>query len=245
MDAVGGVAPSRFAERILRFLERVEHRCAATSQEKETVYKLRYEAYVRQGLIERRPDGRLYDAAMDDAPNAWITTTFIDGELASTVRVHAAAKEGDALPSLGVFSDVLSPHLKAGRMIVDPSRMAARLQFAGKYPELPYVTTRPGWMAAEHFGADFFMATVSEPHLAFYQRVFGYAPWCEARDYPNVTCKIVCLGLDFPAAKERVEARFPFFRSTPAEREALFGRLPARAIGTPSPWESRERAPVA
>jgi hypothetical protein len=214
---------SRFSDRVLRLLERVEHRCAYTRAEKEAAYRLRYEAYIRQGLIEPRLDGRLYDEAYDDAPNAWITTTFIDGELASTVRVHVATDENSVLPSLSVFSDVLMPHLRMGRVIVDPTRLAARLEF-GRFPELPYIALRPAWMAGEHFEADFGLVSIVEHHQAFYRRVFGYAPWCEPRDYPDVNCKIACMGLDFRAARERVEARYPFFRSTRAERDALFGR---------------------
>jgi hypothetical protein len=40
-----------------------------------------------------------------------------------------------------------------------------------------------------------------------------------------VTAKVICMGLDFGAEMERVESRYPSFRSTPAEREALFGEF--------------------
>ena len=116
METGVGSTTSRFSDRVLRLLERVEHRCADTRSEKEAVYWLRYEAYIRQRLIEARSDGRVYDQALDDAPSAWITTTFIDGELASTLRVHVGADENDVLPSLGVFTDVVMPHL---RMLCD------------------------------------------------------------------------------------------------------------------------------
>jgi hypothetical protein len=238
MDAGIGRTTSRFSDRVLRLLERVEHRWARTPLEKEAAYRLRYEAYIREGLIEPRLDGQLYDKALDDSPNAWITTTFIDGELASTVRVHVAADENDALPSLGVFSDVLMPRLRMGRVLVDPTRLAARLEFAKRFPELPYIALRPAWLAGEYFEADFGLVSIAEHHQAFYRRVFGYAPWCEPRDYPNVNCKIVCMGIDFPAVRPRVEARYPVFRSTRAERDALFSRrtpqrtrLPASPTG--------------
>ena len=44
-------SPSRFSDRILRFLERVEHRPAQTAAEKEAIYRLRYEAYLRENFI--------------------------------------------------------------------------------------------------------------------------------------------------------------------------------------------------
>lgn len=219
---------SRLSDRVLRALERVEYRCARTSVEKEAVYRLRYEAYIRQGLITTRADGLLYDEGVDDAPNAWITTMFIDGELASTVRIHVADRATAALPSLDPFFDLIMPHLGAGRVIVDPTRLAADLEFARRFPELPYLALRPGWMAGEHFGADFGIVSVVGQHQAFYRRVFGYAPWCEPRDYPGFNLKVACMGLDFRAAKARVEARHPAFRSTNAERENLFGRTGSR-----------------
>jgi hypothetical protein len=228
MEVGVGVTISRLSDRVLRALERVEYRCARTSAEKEAVYRLRYEAYIRQGLIAPRADGRLYDEGVDDAPNAWITTMFIDGELASTVRIHVADREGAEIPSLDPFCDLIEPHLRADRVIVDPTRLAAALEVARRCPELPYLALRPGWMAGEHFGADFGIVSVVEQHQAFYRRVFGYAAWCLPRDYPGFNLKVACMGLDFRAAKARVEARHPVFRSTTAEREDLFGRSEAR-----------------
>jgi hypothetical protein len=224
MNAGVGGSTSRFSDRVFRLLERVEHRCADTPFEREAVYRLRYEAYVRQGLIEPRADGRLYDKTLDEAPNAWLTTTFIDGELASTFRVHVAADETGVLPSLGVFSDVITPRLRMGRVLVDPTRLAAQLEFARKLPELSYIALRPAWLPGEYFEADFGLISIVEQHQAFYRRVFGYAPWCEPRDYPNFNRKVACMGVDFRAKRERVEARYPFFRSTWAERNALFSR---------------------
>jgi hypothetical protein len=84
-----------------------------------------------------------------------------------------------------------------------------------------------------HFDADIVLATVAVEHIPFYQRVFGYEALCEPRDYPLVHFKIVCLALDFPAVRDSVEARYPFLRSTNAEREALFGqRCDPRATAT-------------
>ncbi len=127
MDAPIADTASRFSDRVLRFLERVEHRVARTPAEREAVYQLRYEAYIRNGLIEPRADRRLHDERYDDAPDAWITTTFIDGELAGTTRVNLAADEDAILPSFTVYPDVIGPYLRAGRVIVefDSHRRAA------------------------------------------------------------------------------------------------------------------------
>jgi len=223
MDARMADAKSRFSDRVVRLLERVEHRVARTAAEKEAVFRLRYEAYIRNGLIEPRDDERLHDERYDEAPNSWITTTFIDGELAGTTRVNLGSDENAVLPSLSVFRDIIAPRLRAGRTIVEFTRLATRLHLSSVYPELAYVIMRPGYLAAEHFNADFAVATVRAEHLAFYRRVFHFVPWCEPRDYPDVNAKIACMGADMRVGKEQFEARYPFFRSTAVEREALFG----------------------
>ena len=71
----------------------------ATPAEREAVFSLRYEAYVRNGLIDPRPDGRLYDPRYDDCPDTWITATYIDGELASSTRVSVARDENAVFPA--------------------------------------------------------------------------------------------------------------------------------------------------
>ena len=183
---------------------------------------------MRQRQAKSGVSGRNHDEVFDSAPNAWITTTFIDGELASVLRVHVADDENGQLPSLDVFSDIVMPHLRAGHVIIDATRPTADLEFAARYPELPYIALRPAWLAAQYFEADFILATVSEQHAAFYQRAFGYSLWSEPREIPHFDRDVVCVGLDVAAAKERLEARYPFLRSTWAERNALFGRASER-----------------
>jgi hypothetical protein len=223
MDSPAACAPSRFSDRVLRLLERVEHRRAETAAEKEAVYQLRHEAYLREHLIEPLQGRRLYDEFYDEASNCYNIGTYIDGELASTIRIHVAASDDEALPSSAVFKDLILPRLKTGQTIVDPTRFATKLEFSRRFPEMPYLTVRPGWMAGDRFGADYILATMRSEHQAYYKRVFGHVPWSGEREYPRVHCKIVCMGLDFAAQKDRVETRYPFFRSTEAEREKLFG----------------------
>ena len=89
---------------------------------------------------------------------------------------------------------------------------------------MPYLTVRPGWMAGEFFNADFILATIRAEHGGYYRRVFGHQSWCAARDYPTLKKPIACMGLDYFAARQRVHERYPFYRSTLAERTALFAR---------------------
>jgi hypothetical protein len=62
---------SRFADRVLRLLERVEYRRADSPADKAAIYRLRHDAYMRAGTVEPRPSGMFHDA-MDQKDNAWL-----------------------------------------------------------------------------------------------------------------------------------------------------------------------------
>lgn len=223
MDGAPASAPQSFSDRVLRLLERVEHRVAKTPAEREDAFRLRFEAYQKIGFLQRSEGDRLYDPRYDDAPDAWIATTYLDGELAGTVRVNIGAGENAILPGLQVFADVLVPRLSAGEVIAEFTRLAARLSLSSAHPELAYIIMRPAFMAAEHFDVDCAIGTPRAEHIAFYRRAFGATIWRQPRDYPGLTAKLACVGADYRLARQLIELRYPFFKSEPAEREALFG----------------------
>jgi hypothetical protein len=223
----------RFSERLLRFLERVEHRVARSADQRETVFRLRYQAYLRNGLMTERPDGQLYDPKYDDGPNAWVTMTLIDGELAGTTRINVAHGDYSGLPAVHAYPEVMAARLVDRPMVVEFTRLAARLELSSVYPELAYMIMRPAFLAAEHFNADLAVASPRAEHLAFYRRVFDGVAWCEPRIYPGLTAKFACMGANFRANRERVVARYPFYRSTSVERQALFGPATLRRL---VPW---------
>jgi hypothetical protein len=51
----------RFADRVAKMLERVEHRPAMCQADRKAAYRLRYEAYLRENLLNQRLDAMLYD----------------------------------------------------------------------------------------------------------------------------------------------------------------------------------------
>lgn len=184
---------------------------------------MRHEAYLREGAIEPRASGRFSDP-FDEAWNVRLIGMFIDGELASSIRIHVATSEDDPLPAKSVFPEAVLPRLRRGRTIVDPTRFVTRLEFSRRFHEMPYLTVRPGWLAGEYFKTDFITATCRTEHQAYYRRVFGHELWSPAREYPTLTKPLACMGLDYALMRDPVERRYPFYKSTEAEREALLGR---------------------
>jgi hypothetical protein len=220
------------ADRVLALLERVDYRRADTLEEKEAIFRQRYRAYLREGAIAPNGGERFADA-LDDARNTWIFAVYVDGELASSIRLHVASWQSPDLPALDVFGDLLVPELAAGKTIIDPTRFVIDRAASRRFPELCYVTTRLAWLASEYFQTNLLLATVRAEHQAFYRRIFGHRLICEPRHYPSLAKPISLMALDYAKARERVPQRYPFFRSTFFEPRMLFARSePAVALKT-------------
>ena len=211
------------SDRVLELLERVDYRRVETPEDREAIFRLRYFAYLREGAIAANVQERFADP-LDDTPNAWIFGVYVDGELASSIRLHVASRQARDLPALNVFPDLLDPEIDAGKTIVDPTRFVVDRVASRRYPELCYVTTRLAWLASEYFQASLLLATVRAEHQAFYRRVFGHRLICDPRHYPSLAKPISLMAVDYAMVRERVPQRYPFFRSTFFERRMLFGR---------------------
>jgi N-acyl-L-homoserine lactone synthetase len=222
MGALAVLQTPSFAESVLELIEKVDYRRPQTPEEREEIFRLRYDAYRQEGAIEPSLS-RSFSDRFDDLKNAYIFGLYFDGELVSSIRLNISTPDCPELPALGVFSDILGPEIAAGRTLIDPTRFVVAPKFARSVPKISYATVRIAWMACEYFQADWLLATVRVEHQAFYKRMFGHRPMSEARTYPTLKKAISLMGLEYAEAKERVHQRYPFFRSTYFERRMLFG----------------------
>lgn len=214
---------SRFADRVMRLLERVEYRRADSSADKAAIFRLRHDAYMRAGTVEPKASGMFHDP-MDEKDNAWLIGLFIDGELASALRLHVSASLRAPLPELASFPDLIEPHLAEHRTIIDASRFVSGLEFSQQYSEIPYLTLRPTFLAEEFFAADYVIAGCLAEHQAFYRRMFGAVTWSLPRPYPHFKRPMALVAYDCNAQRGKIHSRYPFYQSTQAERLRLFGR---------------------
>jgi hypothetical protein len=208
---------------LARLFDRVDYRPIETPEEKDSLYLMRYRAYLRGGLILPSESLRVSDR-YDDAPNAWTFGIYVDGELCSSVRLHVLTPEWRMSYATELFGDVLHPRLDQGEIFVDPARFVADPEKAHRFPELPYLTLRLAYLACEHFNADTGLALVRAEHQAFYRRVFLHETIAEPRSFPNVLKKVALMASPFPALREQVLARFPIMSSSAFERRMLFQR---------------------
>jgi hypothetical protein len=221
-----------FSNRVAELLDRLDCRLAESPEEREAIFRLRYQAYLREGAISPNASETFSDP-YDDSPNARIFGLYLDGELASSIRIHVTSAEHSDFPSHHVFPDLLDPELRAGRVIVDPTRFVTDKALSQLNPGLPYATLRLCWLAAEHFHAEHFLVAIRTEHQAFYRRTFRHRLICDARPYPLLAKPISLMTVDVAAVAEQVYQRYPFFRSTFFERRMLFERklwMPAVAM---------------
>src|SRR3954463_14257124 len=98
----GRTMPGRsLADRVLSLLERVDYRRAETTEERAAIFRLRYQAYLREGAISPNSSGQFSDP-VDDRENCWIFGVYIDGKLASSIRLSITIPGCIDIPALDV-----------------------------------------------------------------------------------------------------------------------------------------------
>lgn len=212
-----------FSDSVSQLLDRIDCRPAESDEEREAIFRLRYQSYLRDQSILPNSSG-LFSDAYDETDNVYLFGLYLDDELASSIRIHVGSSAHPYFPSLEVFSDVLQADLNSGKVIVDATRFVVDEKLSKRYRALPYATVRLNWLAAGYFDGGYTLAAVRPEHQAFYRRTFGLRLICEPRPYPHLTKPICLMASDYPTVVDYVHRRYPFFRSTLYERRMLFER---------------------
>jgi hypothetical protein len=195
-------------------------------EEKEAIYRLRYDCYLREKAIQPSYGRRLSDN-FDDLDSTWLYGVFVQGQLASSIRITVATAAYPVSPAVEAFPEVTVGQLALGKILIDPTRFVVDRSVSRRYPHLRFATTRIAVMAAEYFGCDLLLASVRTEHQAFYRRTFGHEVLAQARPYATLIKPLSLMASDFPRQRDAILARYPFFRSTYFERRMLFERLDA------------------
>jgi hypothetical protein len=208
-----------FSERAADLLSRLECRRVDSIEEGEAIFRLRRQAYLREGAPE---SFRAVTDHYDGAKNTYIFAFYVDGELASSFRLHIGSAEYPNFPSLAVFPEHLQAELDAHKIVVETTRLVTDERLSRLHRELPYVTLRLCALAAEYYTADYWLAAVKAEHRAFYRRAFNHRSVCEVRPSQRPDKPISLMMLDFPNAASELYRKYPFFRSSFFEQRKLF-----------------------
>jgi len=224
MSAAALKSAPGFSDRVVDLLDRLDYRLIETDDEREQIFRIRYEAYLREDAIAANFTKKIFDR-FDDAVNSWTFGIHIDGKIVSSIRICVSSPAQPMTPAVDAFPDFLEPEVERGKTIIDCNRFVADAAVARAFPGLPHLTVRPGFLACPYFDAEVVTATVRREHQAFYKRVFGFAQVCEPRPYPTVTKPLSLMMVNYHLVREKILAR-PYYRSTFFERRMLFERAP-------------------
>ena len=219
----GGGAIGSLTRRIEQILPSLEYRRMVEVEDREAVYRLRYEGYRREGRIGDRAHRSLHDAD-DERPNTDSYGIFVRGMLVATIRLSILTPLYPHSPSGDVFGDVLLARVRAGKVIVDPTRLVISPRAMGQFPEMPWLTVRVPIMACIHFGADECLSTVQPQHKAFYERIFRVSRLGEPYYYAPLDMHLELLVNSARTMIDDLRERYPFLHSTYLQRRQLFGQ---------------------
>lgn len=217
--------PSRFAETLTDLLDRVQYRRVSPDEQFDPVYALRYAAYRRENFIPINSQEITRDA-YDDAANCYCFGVYIDDVLVSSIRLHIATADDPTSPSRAIWPEILGGIIEGGSTYIDPSRFTADRDASLAFPALPYLTLRIGVMASQYFGATYCLSSVRPEHAAFYKRVFGSTQLAGEGYWGELAFPVCLYATYLPVTLPRILERYPFFMSTPEERENLFSANP-------------------
>ena len=214
---------SSFDLRLCDYRPEIEYQVASSPEFRNEIFKFRYNAYRREGVIRENPTG-IFTDYYDTLENCWIFGILSNGELVSSIRVHVISPEFRRGPALDVFPDIVTPMLDAGDVLVDPTRFVTSHNAILRIPELVYVTLRVPSMASLAFNARYCLVTVREEHIRFYKRVLNATQLCEPRPYPELMYHICAMRVDIAQMRDELAKRHSAFQTPLSDWRHMFER---------------------
>ncbi len=204
---------------------------ANTPALRDRVYQLRYLCYQRKGSIDVIPEERFRDQ-FDELDNSIsVLAEASSGEALATVRISVVKPElgwGDS-PAQHVFGD----HPRLQEISKQSYVEASRLCF-GPHARRDAFVKLLGHMAAlaEYYEADWLVACPRVEHTEVYQRMFGFRPLAEARQYFGVKFQTQLLGVRRNELAEYVRAARPMMAAWQNALERLVSSAELPPPGT-------------
>lgn len=191
----------------------VQYMLARSMAARERIFRLRYDAYRRDGAIREDPARRFSDR-YDHVPNGRIFAVTMGGDLLASIRLHFLSDAHAVSPAAEAFPEAVESLLRSGGVVVDPNRFVTDKAAARRFPDLPLLTMRVPLMACNAASADWCVIAVRPAHAGFYQRLFGARMLCGPRPYPGLAVQMCALGVEVERMRAVLEASYPDFPAT-------------------------------
>jgi len=221
---------SAFVDNVIGIMPRLECRRIKRSEDFDEVFRLRYRAYATNGLIEETESGVSVDS-YDLLENCQVFGLYLDGRLASSIRIHRVTPETPWCPAMKSFGELLRPELEQGHSLIDGSRFCVDPAVTPEVPFLPFLTVRIAYMASVYFSSTYNISVVRREHAAFYRRYYGFEKWAGDVDLGWYKLPVDLYVGDMRTNRERIDDRLPFMQSNIEERLMLFAdELPYQGL---------------
>ncbi len=204
------------------FSERIIGRRAKSYAERDAIFRLRYQSYLRAKLIPANAFGRYLEPS-DHAQGTYLIGLHADRRLLAALRLQVGGAPAADVAPAELLPDALRPLLRSNKTVVHMSCVATDAELASSFVWLPYFILRCWVAAAAHFEADYIAATVRPQHQLFYRRVLGCELRAQIRPLPRHLAPVGLVTLDFAASARSLYQNLPFLHSTISEQVQLFG----------------------
>jgi hypothetical protein len=211
-----------FNRSIMEQLEHVEYRRVSLAEDLESVYRLRYDSFLRAGMVKEDASHMLSDR-WDDLPNSYRFAVYYDGNLLSTVRIHYIEKAFPYSPAYDTFPEALAERVANGETFIDVSRFAAFGNSGPSTLAIPFLSMRLVTLAGLFFSEADVLYAIKPEHSAFYRRSFSARCIAGPKMFPGLVVPRFLYETPSGDNRTRVLERFPFMRGTKSEQRMLFG----------------------
>lgn len=221
------IDPDQFVgmtRQVLRFISRLDYRMLTGEEDISLLGRMRYHSYLKAGLIDPNASETLVDDR-DRDPTFIQLGVLNDRGLIGAIRLKLLTKESPFCMAHDLYPEIIEDEIAKGSRLVEGSRFVAAVDEVGRDVGLPLAIMRAAGMFAHHVGADYIINTPIISDVSFYQRVLFSDVWChEAKPFQALKANTVLLRSCTRKLGEALVSKRPYFWSTEAERQALFGK---------------------
>lgn len=207
----------------IRFLERCTYRAMNSAEDLEYLSRWRWQHYMEQETIKNRSmTAADFEDGKDHLPTARTIGLYVDGQLASAMRLHAINSDDYNIDVVDIGRDIVERKVADGRRFVYSSRWVSDPRFSGTIP-LIVATTRITPLAAEYHRADFALSSSRENHVKMYERMQNAVVWSDKPEpLENLEYLYHLISSDYHAFRERIPFDRQGYLSSRREREEMF-----------------------
>jgi N-acyl-L-homoserine lactone synthetase len=192
----------------------------APGTDKRDIYRLRYRAFIADGVITPRDDGLFFDD-FDELTTTSIIGAYSNGTCVGSFRLAFGSPDGEkpTMPCQTIFDEVNDLEREGFQSLVEFTRMVVAPELTNtSFRTTLYATlVRAGLMVAHAARVDYGLISIHPDKVRFYEMMCGFKSIARAETYPGINAPAVLLGRDFTALDLKRTRQNPFFRISASE----------------------------